>query len=72
VAFPDDARRGDLAFFGDEENKITHVGIVLDQGMILHESGSVHIDKLDQEGIFNREKKIYTHKLRLIKDPFHE
>ncbi len=71
VAFPEEARPGDLAFFGDEENKITHVGIVLANGYILHESGDVHIDKLDQEGIFHLEKSIYTHKLRLIKDPFH-
>ena len=72
VAFVKEARPGDLAFFGDEENKITHVGIVLGNGRILHESGDVHIDKLDQEGIFNLEHQVYTHTLRLIKDPFHE
>ncbi len=72
IAFVEEARPGDLAFFGDEENKITHVGLVLGDGKILHESGDVHIDKLDQEGIFNLEKQVYTHKLRLIKDPFHE
>ncbi len=70
VAFPEEARPGDLAFFGDDPNKITHVGIILEGGRILHESGDVHIDKLDQEGIFSPEKGIYTHKLRIIKDPF--
>ncbi len=72
ISFVEEARPGDLAFFGDEENKITHVGIVLGDGRILHESGDVHIDKLDQEGIFNLEKQSYTHTLRLIKDPFDE
>ena len=34
---------------------------------IIHASGKVRIDKLDQQGIFNIEKKIHTHKLRIIK-----
>ncbi|HQW86613.1 MAG TPA: hydrolase Nlp/P60, partial [Flavobacteriales bacterium] len=34
---------------------------------IVHASGRVRIDTLDQEGIFNGEEKRYTHKLRLVK-----
>lgn len=67
VDFTDLAEPGDVAFFDNEESQITHVGIVLDQGKIIHASGSVRIDTLDHEGIFNETKGEYTHKLRLIK-----
>ena len=58
---------GDLAFFDNEEGRIVHVGIVLENNRILHASGRVRIDSLDQEGIFNTKEKKYTHKLRTIK-----
>ena len=58
---------GDLAFFDNDEGRIVHVGIVLENNRILHASGRVRIDSLDQEGIFNTKEKKYTHKLRTIK-----
>ena len=58
--------QGDLAFFDNEEGKITHVGILLDGNRIIHASGKVRIDKLDHQGIFNTELNDYTHRLRLI------
>lgn len=58
---------GDLAFFGAEENKITHVGILLGNGEIIHASGKVKIDKIESEGIYSEELKRYTHKLRSIR-----
>ena len=61
---------GDLAFFDNEEGKITHVGIVTEPGNVIHASGKVRIDKLDQQGIFNKELGKYTHKLRVIKRIF--
>jgi hypothetical protein len=61
------AREGDLAFFENENGKISHTGIVLSEQRIIHASGKVRIDKLDHFGIFNAEKRQYTHKLRLIK-----
>jgi len=66
IGFVAEARLGDLAFFGDDE-KITHVGIVLDENEIIHASGKVRIDRLDHLGIYNRELKKYTHKLRIVK-----
>ncbi len=66
VMFVQDVMAGDLAFFGEDE-KITHVGIVMQKDVILHASGHVRTDKLDQQGIFNQNKKGYTHKLRVIK-----
>lgn len=68
--FIEEAKAGDLAFFDDSRGNITHTGIILDNGKIIHASGNVHIDNLDHFGIFNSEKKIYTHKLRVIKKMF--
>ncbi|MCY7408809.1 MAG: C40 family peptidase [Chitinophagales bacterium] len=67
VSFIDVARAGDLAFFHNEENKITHVGIILEGKKIIHASGSVHIDTVDHFGIYNEEQKRYTHQLRFVK-----
>ncbi len=66
VGFLEEAKVGDLAFFGNEES-ITHVGIVLENNEIIHASGRVKIDRLDHLGIYSKEQKQYTHKLRVIK-----
>lgn len=65
--FIHEAREGDLAFFDDEDGKITHVGIVIPDGKIIHASGKVRIDTLDHHGIYNHEEKKYTHTLRILK-----
>lgn len=67
-SFVEEAEAGDLAFFDNEEGNITHVGILLNDGKIIHASGEVRIDKLDHHGIFNEETGKYTHKLRIIKN----
>lgn len=66
-SFIEEAQAGDLAFFDNEEGKIVHVGILLQDQKIIHASGQVRIDKLDHHGIFNEELGKYTHKLRIIK-----
>lgn len=58
---------GDLAFFKDKNGDITHVGIVLEEEKIIHASGTVRIDKLDQKGILNEELDKYTHDLYTVK-----
>lgn len=70
LSFPEEAQAGDLAFFDNEEGRITHVGIVLDNMQIIHASGKVHVDRFDHLGIYNEEKKIYTHNLRVLKRMF--
>jgi hypothetical protein len=62
-----DARLGDLAFFADEEGRVYHVGLILSPGEIVHSSGYVHTDRLDETGIFNLITRKYTHKLFTIK-----
>lgn len=64
--FIHEARLGDLAFFHNEEGKIVHVGMALGNDEIIHASGSVRIDRLDETGIFNAEMQRYTHQLRVI------
>ena len=67
VSFVSSAKAGDLAFFDNEEGRITHVGILLGDGTIIHASGKVRIDPIDHQGIFNRELNKYTHNLRVVK-----
>lgn len=62
----DEAKTGDLAFFG-KEGEITHTGIILGPGKIIHASGKVRCDKLDEKGIFREDVKQYTHQLREIR-----
>ncbi len=69
-SFLSEAEAGDLVFFDNENEKITHVGILFDQNHVIHASGCVRIDKIDHHGIFNEESGKYTHKLRLIKSVF--
>ena len=56
---------GDLAFFR-ENGRISHVGILLDANQIIHASGWVRIDQIDQKGIIHNGK--YTHELDCIKN----
>lgn len=67
LSFVEEAEAGDLAFFDNEEGRIIHVGIVMDNNKIIHASGKVRIDGFDHQGIFNNDKKDYSHRLRLLK-----
>lgn len=67
VYFLQETQPGDLAFFGDEDGHITHVGIIMGNEQIIHASGQVRIDYLDQTGIFNKERNEHTHRLQVIK-----
>lgn len=67
VYFLQETLPGDLAFFGEEDGHITHVGIVMGDEQIIHCSGQVRIDYLDQTGIFNKEQNEHTHRLQAVK-----
>ncbi len=67
VGFLQEAVCGDLAFFDNEEGRITHVGLMLNASTIIHSSGKVRIDRIDQAGIVHAETGERTHRLRIIK-----
>lgn len=58
---------GDLLFFDNSQGKITHVGMLHSEGVIIHCSGTVRLDIIDHQGIFRKDFNRYTHRLRLIK-----
>ncbi|MBR2451153.1 MAG: C40 family peptidase [Paludibacteraceae bacterium] len=66
-----EAQPGDLAFFdhADRDPKatnISHVGLLLDNKTIIHCSGCVHIDAIDEQGIHLHDGEL-THHLVQIK-----
>ncbi|WP_010522421.1 C40 family peptidase [Aquimarina agarivorans] len=67
LSFIEESEPGDLAFFDNDEGKITHVGIMMKDNYIIHAHGKVRIDRIDHTGIFNAERRTHTHKLRVIK-----
>jgi gamma-D-glutamyl-L-lysine dipeptidyl-peptidase len=67
IDFIDETMSGDLVFFDDERGRISHVGMILSRGLVIHASGRVRIDVIDHQGIFKQEIGGYSHKLRTIR-----
>ncbi len=67
VGFLDEAEPGDLVFFDDDRGIISHVGMIISKGLVIHASGRVRIDTIDHQGIYKNEIKGYSHKLRTIR-----
>jgi len=67
VSFIDEAMPGDLVFFDNERGRISHVGMMLSRGLVIHASGRVRIDTIDHQGIFKHEIGGYSHYLRTIR-----
>lgn len=61
-----DAMPGDLAFF-EKNGQITHVGILLSPEQIIHASGHVKIEEIDEVGIISASSGEYTHRLATIR-----
>ena len=70
LSFVEESKPGDLAFFENQEGQICHVGIMLNHQEIIHAFGKVRIDSLDSTGIFNKDLKKHTHKLRFLRSIF--
>jgi len=60
-------KKGDLAYFKNSENKISHVGILLNDKEILHSSGWVRIDEFSEVGITSKIENKISHTLAFIK-----
>jgi cell wall-associated NlpC family hydrolase len=67
IEFIKDAQLGDLAFFANKTGKVTHVGLLDGKGKIIHSSGQVRVDTVDEKGIFNADLGAYTHELCAIR-----
>lgn len=67
ISFLTEARSGDLAFFGNADGKISHVGILINHNQIIHSSGRVKIEHIDAQGIISEDTGKHSHKLRVIK-----
>jgi cell wall-associated NlpC family hydrolase len=67
VGFLQEAQCGDLAFFDNAEGRITHVGMMLNAQTIVHASGRVRIDSIDNMGIISSDTGERTHQLRILK-----
>jgi len=67
VDFLPAVKPGDVAFFDNADGRIIHVGIMLSADRIIHASGKVRIDSIDDQGIYNAELGRYSHQLRIIK-----
>lgn len=63
----EESAQGDVAFFEGPEGNIVHTGIIADKDRIIHAYGEVRIDLVDNEGIYNKHTRQYSHKLRVIK-----
>ena len=67
IDFIDEVQTGDLVFFDNERGRISHVGMIISRGLVIHASGRVRIDTIDHQGIFKPEIGGYSHHLRMIK-----
>ncbi|MAB49593.1 MAG: hydrolase Nlp/P60 [Flavobacteriaceae bacterium] len=67
LSFIEESEPGDLAFFDNADGNIIHVGIIMKDNHIIHAHGKVRIDRLDHSGIYNIDKNMHTHRLRVIK-----
>lgn len=62
-----EAACGDLAYFDNEQGRITHVGILLNNNTIIHASGYVRVDSINDEGITNSVTGKKTHRLKEVR-----
>ncbi len=63
----EEATVGDVAFFHNDQGRVVHVGILLEDKEIVHASGKVRIDRIDEKGIHNRETGGQSHHLHSIR-----
>lgn len=62
-----EAIQGDLVFFADKNSTVKHVGILLEEGRVIHAYGQVRVDTLSEEGLRHPETGAITHALHSIR-----
>jgi gamma-D-glutamyl-L-lysine dipeptidyl-peptidase len=63
----ENTKKNDLVFFHNAENKIIHVGIIIDKNKVIHAAGKVRMDHITNQGIINVDTNELTHQLHCIK-----
>ena len=61
-----EAQTADLIFCTNEKGKVTHVGMLIDNQTVIHASGYVRIDQINENGI-QRPDGSYSHNLFAIR-----
>lgn len=67
VDFVEQCQEGDVAFFDGAPGRLNHLGIVLPDSRLLHVAGRVRTDAVDHYGIFDYDRRQYTHRLRVVR-----
>ncbi|HRZ97301.1 MAG TPA: C40 family peptidase [Paludibacter sp.] len=62
-----DTAAGDLVYFDNDEGSVIHVGIMLNNKQIIHASGWVKIEDIDNYGIISSQTGEYSHRICKIK-----
>lgn len=64
LSFIEEAQLGDILLFSNSSSgEVSHCGMYLGNGRVLHASGKVRIDRVDHQGIFNSMLKRYSFQL---------
>ena len=63
----ENAKTGDLVFFHNEKGRITHVALLLQPNQVIHASGKVRVDILNETGIINSDHGKKTHDFNSIR-----
>ena len=67
LSFIEEAQLGDILLFSNSSSgEVSHCGMYLGNGNVLHTSGKVRIDRVDHQGIFNPTLKRYSFQLASI------
>jgi len=67
IDFIGDSEAGDIGFFSADDGEISHAGILMGDGNIIHTYGTVRTDRIDHQGIWSDRNGGYTHRLRVIR-----
>lgn len=60
LSFIEEAELGDILLFSNSVGEVSHCGLYIGNGRVLHASGKVRIDRVDHQGIYNPILKRYS------------
>ncbi len=63
LSFIEEAQLGDILLFSDSSGQLSHCGMYVGNGCVLHAAGRVRVDKVDHQGVYNSTLKRYSFQL---------